>query len=302
VEFRPRGASTAADAAQTGTSGRLTAPWLTATLWPHHHRNLWGEPVTRLALIFVALAATAALMLAACSPAPAAPALTDPKDILAKTVLSLKDFKTVEFTGSLTGILQVAQLGGDLDLSTTKISGAADVPNKKARFMVDAPAIMGTKIDAIVLDTAAYFKIDGLLAAMAGGVSGKYTKTDVPASSGAPMSDPAQIAKAVDELNKALNLLPTPPTKGADEKCGDTDCYHVTLKMTAADVAKINPSAASSAGEFTLDVWTRKNDLRPGKISLSVTTPDTGTIGMTFEFKYDVNVSVEAPSADQIAP
>jgi hypothetical protein len=257
--------------------------------------------VTRLALIFVALASTAALMLAACSPAPAAPALTDPKDILAKTVLSLKDFKTVEFTGSLTGTLQVAQLGGDLDLSTTRISGAADVPNKKARFMVDAPAIMGTKIDAIVLDTAAYFKIDGLLASMAGGVSGKYTKTDVPASSGAPMSDPAEIAKAVDALNKALNLLPTPPTKGADEKCGDTDCYHVTLKMTAADVAKINPSAASSAGEFTLDVWTRKNDLRPGKISLSVTTPETGTIGMTFDFKYDVNVSVEAPPADQIA-
>ena len=256
----------------------------------------------RLALIFVALVSTTSLVLAACASPPAAPALTDPKDILAKTVLSLKDLKTVEFTGSLTGILKVAELGGDLDLSSTRIFGAADLPNKKAKFSVDAPSLMGTKVDAILLDTAAYFKIDGLLAGMAGGVSGKYTKADVPASSGAPMSDPAEIAKAIDELNKALNALPTPPSKGADEKCGDADCYHVTLKMTAADIARINPSAASSAGEFTLDVWTRKNDLRPGKISLSVTTPDTGTIGMTFDFKYDVNVSVEAPPADQIAP
>jgi hypothetical protein len=33
-----------------------------------------------------------------------------------------------------------------------------------------------------------------------------------------------------------------------------------------------------------------------------MTSSQIGTIGMTFEFKYDVNVAVDAPPADQIAP
>ena len=49
-----------------------------------------------------------------------------------------------------------------------------------------------------------------------------------------------------------------------------------------------------------MDLWVRKNDLRPGKLSLSVNSPETGNIGLTLEFKYDGPVSVEAPPADQV--
>ena len=102
----------------------------------------------RFALIFVAFMATASLVLAACGTStPALPALTDPKEILAESVLSLKDLKTVEVTGTFTGSVTLPDLGA-LDLSTVKISAAADIPGKKAKFSLDAPTVMGTRIDA----------------------------------------------------------------------------------------------------------------------------------------------------------
>ena len=256
----------------------------------------------RFALILVALFATSSVVLAACAAqVPAAPALTDPKEILTETVLSLKDLKTIEFTGSLTGSITVPDMGA-LDLSTVKMSGAADIPGKKAKFTLDAPTVLGTKIDAILMDNVAYYKVAGMLGSMLGGSGAKFTKVDVPQESGKPVTDAAEIAKAIDEFKTLLDKLPSPPTKGPDEKCGDQDCYHVTLKMTAADVNALDPGVAAAEGDFSLDLWTRKNDRLPAKIALAVTSAEMGTVGATFEFKYGVSVSVEAPPADQIAP
>jgi hypothetical protein len=256
----------------------------------------------RFALILVALMATASVVLAACGTGtPAAPALSDPKEILTATILSLKDVKSVEFTGSFTGKIDMPELGTPLDLSTVKLSGAADIDGKKAKFNLDAPTLLGTKIDALVLDNVAYYKIAGPLAAMMGGSADLFTKVDVPEASGKPVTDAAELDKQIDEFKAGLDKLPTPPTKGADEKCGDQDCYHVTLKLTAADLKALDPTSTTE-GDFSLDLWTRKNDRRPAKIAISVASAEIGTIGMTFDLKYDVAVSVEAPSANQIAP
>jgi hypothetical protein len=281
----------------------LTAGGGAATLWRHHHATYWGEFVTRrFALILVALFATTSVVLAACgAQAPAAPALTDPKEILTETVLSLKDLKTVEFTGSFTGSFTVPDMGA-LDLSTVKMSGAADIPGKKAKFTLDAPQVLGTKIDAILLDNVAYYKIAGMLGSMLGGSADKFTKVDVPQESGKPVTDVSEIAEAIDEFKTLLDKLPSPPTKAADEKCGDQDCYHVTLKLTAADLKALDPTAPETDGDFSFDLWTRKNDRLPAKIALTATSSEMGTVGTTFEFKYGVSVSVEAPPADQIAP
>jgi hypothetical protein len=264
----------------------------------------------RFLLSLVAIASVASLLLAACgAQAPAAPALTDPKDILAKTVLSLKDVKTVEVTGTFTGNVTVPNMGA-LDLSTTKLSAAMDIPGKKAKFSLDAPSILGTKVDAILLDNVGYVKVSGLLAGTLGLTPDKYKKADIPTPSAAPNAsaaagDAAQVAEAVTKLNEALSKLPTPPTKGADEACGDQQCYHVTLKVTSNDLKSLEPSVGSAvggSGDLTLDVWTRKNDLRPAKVGFSITSPEIGTVGINLEFKYDGSVSVEAPPADQIAP
>lgn len=258
--------------------------------------------IRRFALMPLALVAVLSLVLVACSSTPQAPALTDPKEILAKGVTSLTGVKTLEFTGSFTGNLNVPNLGA-MDLSTITMAGALDIPNKNAKFTLDAPTLMGTKIDAIVVGGAAYYKVAGLLAGMMGGASAdKYTKTDVPTASGDPAAAVTDVAKVTAQIQEALAKLPTPPTKAADEKCGDQDCYHVTIKLTAADLQALSPGSAGMDGDLTFDMWTRKSDYRPAKLSISATSAEVGTFGMVLDIKYDTTLSIAAPPADQIAP
>jgi hypothetical protein len=255
----------------------------------------------RLALLPIALVAMLSLVLAACSSTPAAPALTDPKEIVTKGVTSLTDVKTFEITGTFTGSLKAAQLG-NFDLSTIKMSAAVDIPNKTAKFSLDAPTLVGTKVDALMVGGAAYYKISGLYAAMVpGAVADKYTKVPVPTASGDPMAAATDVTKLVAQLNEGLAKLPSPLVKAPDDKCGDADCYHVSTVVTAAQMKALD-ATSSLDGDFTVDLWTRKTDYRPAKFALSIASASLGTFGMTIEIKYDVPVSVTAPPADQMAP
>jgi hypothetical protein len=254
----------------------------------------------RLALLPLAIVATLTLVLAACSSTPAAPALTDPKDIVTKGVTSLTDVKTFEITGSFTGNVKAAQLG-NFDLSTIKLSAAVDIANKKAKFSLDAPTLLGTKIDAVMIGDTAWYKLSGMLATMAGGTADKYTKVPVPTASGNPAAAATDVTKLVAELQAGLAKLPSPLTKGADEKCGDADCYHVTTLVTAAQMKALDASSTLD-GDVTVDLLTRKSDYRPAKVGFSVTSATMGTFGVTIDIKYDVSVSADAPPADQVAP
>jgi hypothetical protein len=253
----------------------------------------------RLALLPLALVATLALVLGACSSPPAAPALTDPKEIVTKGVTSLADVKSFEFTTSFSGTVKADQLG-TFDLSGVKMSGAVDLANKTAKFNLDAAGILGTKVDALLIGATAYYKVAGALAVMTGGQADTYTKIDVPDASTNPdaaaLEDPT---KLVAKLNEALAQLPVQPTKAADEKCGDADCYHVTLALTQAQLQALDPTSAVD-GDVTIDLFTRKGDYRPAKLVLTGTSATMGTVGITLEIRYDVGVSVTAPAADQI--
>ena len=255
----------------------------------------------RLALLPIALVAVLSLVLAACSSTPpAAPALTDPKEIVTKGVTSLQDVKTFEVTAAFTGSLTAPQLG-NFDLSTIKMSAAVDIPNKNLKASIDAPTLLGSKLDAIVTGDNAYYKVAGALATALHGQADKYTKVPVPMSSGSPAANATDVTKLVAQLNDALAKLPSPLTKGADEKCGDLDCYHVSTVVTAAQ-AKALDSTSTLDGDVTVDRWTRKSDYRPAKIGISIASPSLGNIGFTLDIKYDVAVSVTAPPADQVAP
>ncbi len=256
--------------------------------------------IRRLALLPIALVAVLSLVLAACSSTPAAPALTDPKEIVTKGVTSLVDVKTLEITGSFTGSVKAAQLG-NFDLSTIKLDAAIDSTNKTAKLSLDAPTLLGTKIDALMVGGSAYYKVAGMLGATLHASADQYTKVAVPTASGDPAAAATDVTKIVAQMQAALTQLPSPLTKAADEKCGDVDCYHVSTVVTAAQ-AKALDATSTLDGDVTVDLWTRKSDYRPAKISLSLTSPTLGTFGMAFDIKYDVAVNVTAPSADQIAP
>jgi hypothetical protein len=248
--------------------------------------------------LLIVIAFAASLAVVACTNTPAAPALTDPKDILVQSIASLQNVKTATIKGTFTGAVNAAE-AGNFDLSSVKIDLALDVPAKKTRATVDAPTLMGTKLDLIVADGNTYLQIVGPLAALIGGdATGKYTKTAVGETVPDEATDPA---KVIAELRKGVDQLPRAPEKLADERCGDQDCYHVRLALTGADLATLGAGEAG-IGNVSVDIFTRKNDLRPGRITFALDMGAQGNVGGTFEFTYDQGVNISAPPADQIAP
>jgi hypothetical protein len=252
----------------------------------------------RLAAIPIAFVAILSLVLAACAPAPApVPALTDPKEIVTKGVTSLADVKTFEFTASFSGNVAAPGLG-TFDVSSIKLAGAVDIPNRKAKVSFDAPSLLNSRFEALVVGDTAYYKVAGAIAAALPGSADRFTKVPVPAGTGGttPITDVPQL---VGQLQAALGLLPTPLTKGANEKCGDLDCYHVSTVLTADQLRALDPTSTVD-GNVTIDLWTRTSDYRPAKLSATVASGSLGTFGMAIELRYDVSVSIEAPPADQV--
>jgi hypothetical protein len=250
--------------------------------------------MSRRLLIFLAL--TASLAVVACSSTPQAPPLTDPKEILVKSIASLADVKTATIKGTFNGSIN-AGATGTFDLSSVKVDLGVDIPAKKTRVTVDAPSLMGTNLDLIVADGNTYIKAIGPVAALLGGdATGKYTKTAV----GTVPDEASDPAKAIEELRKAIDGLPKAPEKLPDERCGDQDCYHVRIALTADELGELAEGA--TMGSVSVDFWSRKSDLRPAKITFAMDMGAQGNVGGTFEFTYDQGVNISAPPADQIAP
>jgi len=247
-------------------------------------------------LMLLALVATVAVV--ACNSTPQAPALTDPKDILVKSVTSLATVKTATIKGTFSGSITAPDLG-NFDLSTVKIDLAVDIPAKKTRVQVEAPTIMGTSLDVIVADSNVYLKVLGPMAAFIGAdASGKYTKAA--ADTGAVPGEASDPTKAIEQLRKGLDALPKPPEKLADENIGGQDSYHIRMALSAEELGELAEGA--TMGSVTVDVWTRKSDLRPAKITFAFDMGAQGNVGGVFEFTYDQAVNISAPPADQIAP
>jgi hypothetical protein len=240
----------------------------------------------------------AMLAVVACNAAPVAPPLTDPKEILVKSLTALQGAKTIQLKGTFGGTVTAPQMG-NFDLSTVKLEVAVDVAGKKTKLNVDAPSLMGTNVELIALPDAIYVKMLGAASMLLGlDSTGKYTQ--LPAPTSGPEQDATDPLKALAELQKQLDELPTPPRKLGDEKCGDTDCYHVQLPITADDLKGLASGAPVPAGSGSLDVWSRKNDLRPAKLGFSVDAGEQGTVTGTFDVTYDQGVDISAPPADQV--
>jgi hypothetical protein len=250
----------------------------------------------------LAVAPLLVLLLGACQGAPSAPPLTDPKEILSKSVTTLSGVKTFHVDADLAGKIAANLAGGStggsqLDLAGTKGTLDVDIPNKKVRATGSLPALLNSAAEAIVLPDALYYKITGPF-----GQGDKYAKLPIPSSVTASDS-PADPATAISELKTSLDKLPEAPTKLPDAKCGDADCYDVQIKLTAADVQALSPSAAPSGftnGVMSLDVFSRKSDLRPAKFVAVFSSAELGSLTLTLTVTYDVSINVAAPPADQV--
>lgn len=247
------------------------------------------------------LGAAAAVAFAACSSGtPAAPALTDPKEILTKSVLTLKDVKSVHLQADVSGAVKLDLSGSgnpaSIDLKGTTASGDLDIANKKAHLSFSAPALLNVTADIIVIGNDTYTKVSLL--------GPKYTKT-TSANASDPTSAAADPQKAIDEINKFLNTPGVAPTKQADEKCGDKDCYHVSMNLTSDQLSGVTGGLGSGAptGTGTIDVWSQKSDLRPAKVAITANAGDQGTVTVTLTLSnYDAPVTINPPADADVAP
>ena len=109
------------------------------------------------------LVGSLALIAAACGPStPAAPALTDPIDILVKSAETLSTTKTVHIEVAVSGSVNVDLMGtgttSAFPLDGTTATADVDVVNKNAKATFAAPGLLGINGELIQVGTTSYVK------------------------------------------------------------------------------------------------------------------------------------------------
>jgi hypothetical protein len=251
-----------------------------------------------------ALAATLVLV-AACGGS-SAPALTDPVDILVKSIESLQAAKSFHVDVAVTGTISAdpTGTGGSTSFTLDGTSAAADVDiaGKAVRATFSVPALLGLAGELIAVDDSAYVKTT-----LTGALFQKSSMTDA----GLP-ADPGDVADLdLTELRAALARPEVAPTKGDDVRCGAKDCYTVTIELTAEEIASLSGGALPDEGlpidvgsvGLTVTFRVEKDTLRPAGIGLTATMGPAGSLSVDLTMsKWDENLSISAPPADQVAP
>jgi hypothetical protein len=252
----------------------------------------------RLALL---LALVTSLAFGACAGAPAVAPITDPNEILIKSVETLAKAKSVHFAASLTGTFTGDLMGSgqssEFKLDGTTAEGDLDIAGKKFRATFSVPAFLGLNGEIIQIDQTTYIKTS-----LTGAKYMKETSADLPVDE---VTDPAKAGEGVREF---LELPGVEPTKVADATCGDNkDCYMVEISMDSDDIAALASAApeaeAADLEDASLKVTfgVEKETLRMSKIVLSITAGDQGSADMTLNMtKWDEPVTITEPPADQV--
>lgn len=272
----------------------------------------------------VALLTLVVLALAACGGGAAASPISDPKEILVQSVDAAQAAKTVHVKLDVAGKLPLGDLSGllgglsgipgasgaplasaapgasgssaGLDLTGTTAEGDIDLANTAAHIGFTVPPLLDLTGDLIAVGGAAYLKVSLL--------GDKYQQLgQTPGSTASPgaTASPSPTAGMLDSLRTSLDQLKTPPTKLPDEQCGDTQCYHVQVTLDQTATGALESLAPGVTGTGTVDVWVRKNDLRPSQVVIKGDSGTAAGLTLTLTFSdWDKSVSIQAPPADQI--
>jgi hypothetical protein len=249
----------------------------------------------RRALALPALLVVAAIVVGACG-GTAAPALSDPAEILAKAVESMQKAKSFHLEATVEGTFSADLTGSgqpsEISLGGTTLSADIDIANSNAHLEMAVPALLGMTADVIVVgeDTWTRTSFTG----------DKYQKSNS-ADSGIPV-DATDPEKALKDLQEWLKKPEVAPTKGADASCGSKTCYEVTIDLTSEELKALVPDAGDlGAGSVVLTVLVEKDTFRPASLALAFSAADVGELTVTLTLsKWDEAVTIAAPPADQV--
>jgi hypothetical protein len=253
--------------------------------------------------LHLTLLASVLVVAAACSGnAPAAPALTDPVDILVESVQTLQDVKTFHADLAVSGTLNVDLLGtgtaSGLGLDNTTASMDVDVENKNVKATFAAPGLMGISGELIQIGSTSYVKTS-----LTGAQYQKSESETVSVDEATEMTD-----EDIQEMRDALAKPEVAPTKGDDVGCGDKQCYTVNIELTADEIESLGgemptgelPTDLTEAS-FNVTFKVEKDTLRPAGIDVEADLGSQGAVTLALTFsKWNEPVSIEAPPADQV--
>jgi hypothetical protein len=239
---------------------------------------------------------TAALMLAsvgaACSTA--APALSDPDEIISQGMKATGQATSFHIDVQVTGTVNIEQTGGTFKLDGTTAAGDFDLPNKVARIAFNAPGLMGLAGEVIQIGSDSYVKTS---------LTGtKYTKSTTSATD--VQTDPDEIFKQVSSF---LDKEGVETAKLDDVDCGDAKCYAVTLTVPSSLLADAGgASGVDIPGQLlgdsvVLNLQFDRGSLRLTSVSTDIDAGQVGTVGLSLTLsKYNESVQVSPPPSDQV--
>ncbi len=265
------------------------------------------------------------VLLAACgngSSSPAAaggPGLTDPKEILARSLTALNDARTFHLDGSLTGTLEadLTNSGTDsaIDLKGTSLTADADVPNERASLSISVPALFALKVDYLQIGPDTYSR--NSLSGSSWTHTSEAADATIPPSavptprriggaSPSPAAAPTPEASLdlVGQITAGLDSLPNPPTKGPDASCGQKTCYTIVLvvPLKSGDDTGLGlplPSGASASVSVTLSI--EQDTLLPVQAVALIDGGANGTFNLTLSLsKFNAPVTISAPPPEQV--
>jgi hypothetical protein len=265
------------------------------------------------------LLAVISIVLAACgggTPTPAGPILSDPRLILASTIAAIHDARTVHFHVAVSGTFNLALLTSQasgaapaagaspalLDLAGTTLDGDFDVTNRAIQATASVPTMFGLTANLVVIGGNGYIKTSL--------TGSKYYQLDlaslmsslpIPSLGPAGSADPAAASARISQLEAELAKL-APPSLLADEAIGGQDSYHVQEHLASSDVGGASQVLGGRTADLTVDLWSRKSDLRPSRVVLLIDMGGDGRLTLTMDpTNYDAPLTIAAPPADQVS-
>ena len=218
------------------------------------------------------------LVAAACG-GQAAPALSDPKQILEAGISGLQTAKTFHVDGTATGKL-VLSLGGStgsgapISLDGSTITGDGDLFGKRASLSLAVPALFNVTADVVAIDAVVYARVPLL-------GSGVWTRQAGADSIFGLLADPAAV---LAQLGAFLARPGVAPRTLSNERCDDADCYAVAFTIPAAQITGGNPAAGLPGGLVLGDVavtaLVRTDTPRLVKLSFDVPLGAGGTVNV----------------------
>ena len=250
----------------------------------------------------LALAASLAILIAACGGSTAGPALTDPVAIVTAALKSTEAAKSVHLDVTLDGKAKVAMPGSPagsgttVDLTGTTATADVDFANKATHVTVKVPKLLGFTAEVIAVDGKVYLKSS---------LTGPQYLVQDSASLPVNPGDPGGMIDNLGDLllNNGITLV-----KGDDTACGGEQCYSVTTELTAADLGVAAAGAISSlpvdlaGAKLTITILVEKDlPYHLAEVTAVVTLPnDASVTAVLTTSNWDEPVTIKAPPPEQV--